>query len=161
MHDAFNVLVIYTIDFSQKQFHKLFISIILFKDYYGGLMVTNEILDNYLPVVIFTIIGVVFVAIALFMSRIVRPSNKTREKLSTYECAEKPIGDARIHFNIQYYLIVIVFLIFDVEVLFLYPWAVQFKTLGQIGFLEMILFIEVLVIGLAYAWRKEALEWIH
>jgi NADH-quinone oxidoreductase subunit A len=124
-------------------------------------MVTNEILDNYLPVVIFTIIGVVFVAIALFMSRIVRPSNKTREKLSTYECAEKPIGDARIHFNIQYYLIVIVFLIFDVEVLFLYPWAVQFKTLGQIGFLEMILFIEVLVIGLAYAWRKEALEWIH
>jgi NADH-quinone oxidoreductase subunit A len=124
-------------------------------------MVTNEILDNYLPVVIFTIIGVVFVAIALFMSRIVRPSNKTREKLSTYECAEKPIGDARIHFNIQYYLIVIVFLVFDVEVLFLYPWAVQFKNLGPLGFFEMILFIEVLIIGLAYAWRKEALEWIH
>jgi len=124
-------------------------------------MVTNEILDNYLPVVIFTIIGVVFVAIALFMSRIVRPSNKTKEKLSTYECAEKPIGDARVHFNIQYYLIVIVFLIFDVEVLFLYPWAVQFKNLGPLGFFEMILFIEVLIIGLAYAWRKEALEWIQ
>jgi NADH:ubiquinone oxidoreductase subunit 3 (subunit A) len=124
-------------------------------------MVTNEILNNYLPVVIFTIIGVVFVAIALFMSRMVRPSDKTKEKLSTYECAEKPIGDARIHFNIQYYLIVIVFLIFDVEVLFLYPWAVQFKHLGPLGFFEMILFIEVLIIGLAYAWRKEALEWIH
>ena len=124
-------------------------------------MVTNEILDNYLPVVIFTIIGVVFVAISLFMSRMVRPSNQTREKLSTYECAEKPIGDARVHFNIQYYLIVIVFLIFDVEVLFLYPWAVQFKHLGPLGFFEMILFIEVLIIGLAYAWKKEALEWIH
>ncbi|MCX9085797.1 MAG: NADH-quinone oxidoreductase subunit A [Candidatus Methanoperedens sp.] len=124
-------------------------------------MVTNEILDNYLPVVIFTIIGVVFVAVSLFMSRMVRPSNKTKEKLSTYECAEKPIGDARVHFNIQYYLIVIVFLIFDVEVLFLYPWAVQFKTLGPLGFFEMILFIEVLIIGLAYAWKKEALEWIQ
>src|SRR5659263_516727 len=124
-------------------------------------MVTNEILNNYLPVVIFTIIGVVFVAISLFMSRMVRPSNKTKEKLSTYECAEKPIGDARVHFNIQYYLIVIVFLIFDVEVLFLYPWAVQFKHLRPLGFLEMILFIEVLIIGLAYAWKKEALEWIQ
>ena len=124
-------------------------------------MVTNEIFDNYLPVVILTIVGVLFVAIALFMSRIVRPSNKTKEKLSTYECAETPVGDARIHFNIQYYLIVIVFLVFDVEVLFLYPWAVQFKNLGPLGFFEMIIFIEVLIIGLAYAWRKEALEWIH
>jgi len=91
----------------------------------------------------------------------VRPSNKTKVKLSTYECAETPIGDARIHFNIQYYLIVIVFLVFDVEVLFLYPWAVQFRNLGPLGFFEMIIFIEVLIIGLAYAWRKEALEWIH
>jgi NADH:ubiquinone oxidoreductase subunit 3 (subunit A) len=124
-------------------------------------MVTNEIFNNYLPVVILTIVGVLFVAIALFMSRIVRPSNKTKEKLSTYECAETPVGDARIHFNIQYYLIVIVFLVFDVEVLFLYPWAVQFKNLGPLGFFEMIIFIEVLIIGLAYAWRKEALEWIH
>ena len=124
-------------------------------------MVTDEILNNYLPVAMFMIIGFIFVAIALFMSRIVRPSNKTKEKLSTYECAETPVGDARIHFNIQYYLIVIVFLIFDVEVLFLYPWAVQFKNLGPLGFFEMIIFIEVLIIGLAYAWRKEALEWIH
>jgi NADH-quinone oxidoreductase subunit A len=122
-------------------------------------MVLDEIFDNYLPVVLLTVIGVVFVAISLFMSRMVRPSDKTREKLSTYECAEVPIGDARIHFNIQYYLLVIVFLIFDVEVLFLYPWAVQFKKLGALGFFEMVIFIEVLVIGLAYAWRKEALEW--
>ncbi len=121
----------------------------------------DEILDNYLPVVLLTIIGVVFVAISLFMSRMVRPSDKTREKLSTYECAEVPIGDARIHYNIQYYLLVIVFLIFDVEVLFLYPWAVQFKKLGALGFFEMVIFIEVLVIGLAYAWRKGALEWIQ
>ena len=124
-------------------------------------MVSNAFFDNYLPVAILTVIGFVFVAISLFMSRMVRPSNRTKEKLSTYECAETPVGDARIHYNIQYYLIVIVFLIFDVEVLFLYPWAVQFKTLGPLGFFEMILFIEVLIIGLAYAWRKEALEWIQ
>ncbi len=124
-------------------------------------MVTNEIFDNYLPVAILAVVGVVFVAISLFMSRMVRPSNKTKVKLSTYECAEIPIGDARVHYNIQYYLIIIVFLIFDVEVLFLYPWAVQFHNLGPLGFFEMILFIEVLIIALAYAWRKEALEWIH
>ncbi|NJD76688.1 MAG: NADH-quinone oxidoreductase subunit A [Candidatus Methanoperedens sp.] len=122
-------------------------------------MVSNELLDNYLPVALLTVIGIAFVAIALFMSRMIRPSNKTKVKLSTYECAEIPVGDARIHFNIQYYMIVIVFLIFDVEVLFLYPWAVQFKNLGPIGFIEMVVFIEILIIGLAYAWRKEALEW--
>ncbi len=124
-------------------------------------MVTNEVFDNYLPIALFLAISIVFVAIALFMSKLVRPSNRTKEKLSTYECAEVPIGDARIHFNIQYYLIVIVFLIFDVEVLFLYPWAVQLKQLGALGFFEMVVFIEVLIIALAYAWRKEALEWLQ
>ncbi len=124
-------------------------------------MVSNAFFDNYIPVAMLTVIGFVFVAISLFMSRMVRPSKKTKEKLSTYECAEAPVGDARIHFNIQYYLIVIVFLIFDVEVLFLYPWAVQLKHLGGLGFFEMVIFIEILIIGLAYAWRKEALEWIQ
>jgi NADH-quinone oxidoreductase subunit A len=124
-------------------------------------MAPNEFFDNYLPIAILTIIGFLFVAVSLLMSRMVRPSNKTTVKLSTYECAETPVGDARIHFNIQYYLIVIVFLIFDVEVLFLYPWAVQLKTLGSIGLVEMVIFIEILIIGLAYAWGKEALEWIQ
>ena len=124
-------------------------------------MAANEFLNNYLPFAIMLVIGIVFVAIALFMSRIVRPSVKTKVKLSTYECAETPVGDARIHYNIQYYMIVIVFLIFDVEVLFMYPWAVQLRALGGMGFIEMVLFIEVLIIGLAYAWRKEALEWIQ
>ncbi len=122
-------------------------------------MTTNGFFDNYLPFAIMLFVGIVFVAIALIMSRMVRPSVKTKVKLSTYECAETPVGDARIHYNIQYYLIVLVFLIFDVEVLFMYPWAVVLKKLGGIGFIEMVLFIEVLVIGLAYAWRKEALDW--
>ncbi|MFH1323454.1 MAG: NADH-quinone oxidoreductase subunit A [Methanobacteriota archaeon] len=122
-------------------------------------MVTNGFFDNYLPFAILLVISIVFVAIALILSRIVRPSNKTKEKLSTYECAETPIGDTRIYYNIQYYMIVIVFLIFDVEVLFMYPWAVQLKQLGGLGFIEMVLFIEVLIIGLAYAWRKGALDW--
>lgn len=122
-------------------------------------MATNEFLFNYLPFAIMLVIGIVFVAIALVMSRMVRPSDKTKVKLSTYECAETPVGDARIHYNIQYYMIVIVFLIFDVEVLFMYPWAVQLRNLGGIGLIEMLLFIEVLIIGLAYAWRKEALDW--
>lgn len=120
----------------------------------------NEIFDNYLPVAFLTIIGFVFVAISLLMSKMVRPSQKTKEKLSTYECAEVPIGDTRIHYNIQYYLVVIVFLIFDVEMVFMYPWAVQFKQLGALGLFEMLIFVEVLIIALAYAWRKEALEWL-
>lgn len=124
-------------------------------------MLSDMILDNYLPVAVLTVIGIVFVIVSLLMSRMVRPSNKTKEKLSTYECAEVPIGEARIHYNIQYYLLVIVFLIFDVEILFLYPWAVQFRQLGPLGFMEMVVFIEVLIIGLAYAWRKEALEWLQ
>lgn len=124
-------------------------------------MVSNGFFDNYLPVAILTAIGVAFVAVSLFMSRMIRPSVKTKQKLSTYECAEVPVGDARIHYNIQYYLIVIVFLIFDVEVLFLYPWAVQLKQLGALGFFEMIVFVEVLVIALAYAWGKGALEWLQ
>jgi NADH-quinone oxidoreductase subunit A len=124
-------------------------------------MALNAFFDDYLPVAVLTVLGIIFVAISLFMSRMVRPSKKTKEKLSTYECAETPIGDARIHFNIQYYLIVIVFLVFDVEILFLYPWAVQLKRLGGLGFFEMVVFIEILIIGLAYAWRKEALEWIQ
>ncbi len=124
-------------------------------------MAANGFFDNYLPFAILLIIGIAFVAIALVFSRIVRPSNKTKVKLSTYECAETPVGDARIYYNIQYYMIVIVFLIFDVEVLFMYPWAVQLKELGGPGFIEMVLFIEVLIIGLAYAWRKEALDWIQ
>ena len=124
-------------------------------------MAANGFFDNYLPFAVLLIIGIAFVTIALVMSRMVRPSNKTEVKLSTYECAEKPIGDARIYYNIQYYMIVIVFLIFDVEVLFMYPWAVQLKELGGPGFIEMVLFIEVLIIGLAYAWRKEALDWIQ
>lgn len=124
-------------------------------------MTTNGFFDNYLPFAILLFVGIVFVAMALIMSRMVRPSVKTKVKLSTYECAETPVGDARIHYNIQYYLIVIVFLIFDVEVLFMYPWAVVLKKLGGIGFVEMLLFIEVLIIGLAYAWRKEALDWIQ
>ena len=124
-------------------------------------MVQNEILNNYLPVAILAVIGIVFVIISLLMSRMVRPSNMTPEKLSTYECAEVPIGEARIYYNIQYYLLVIVFLIFDVEILFLYPWAVQFRQLGPLGFFEMVVFIEVLIVGLAYAWRKEALEWLQ
>src|SRR3989304_672592 len=124
-------------------------------------MATNGFFDNYLPFAILLFVGIVFVAMALIMSRMVRPSVKTKVKLSTYECAETPVGDARIHYNIQYYLIVLVFLIFDVEVLFLYPWAVQLRSLGRLGFIEMVIFIEVLIIGLAYAWRKEALEWIQ
>lgn len=124
-------------------------------------MVPNQIFDNYLPVALLTIIGIVFVAISLFMSKMIRPSNKTKEKLSTYECGEVPIGDARIHFNVQYYQVVLAFLIFDVEILFLYPWAVRFKDLGALGFFEMLIFIEILIIGLAYAWKKEALDWLQ
>lgn len=119
-----------------------------------------SIADDYISVAIFTILGVLFVWIAFLAARLMRPSDKTGLKMSTYECAEVAVGDVKIYYNVQYYLYVIVFLVFDVEIVFLYPWAAQFLQLGLIGFIEMLIFIGVLVIALAYAWGKGALEWI-
>jgi NAD(P)H-quinone oxidoreductase subunit 3 len=97
--------------------------------------------------------------LALSASRLVRPSRRGPERRTTYESGMEPVGGAWIQFNIRYYMFALVFVIFDVETVFLYPWAVAFNQLGLLAFIEALVFIAILVVGLVYAWRKGALEW--
>ncbi len=90
---------------------------------------------------------------------ILRPKHPTKEKLKTYESGLDPVGDARVRYNVRYYLFALMFLAFDVEIVFLYPWAVEYHNLGLYGFIEMLIFLVLLAIGLVYAWRKKVLEW--
>jgi NADH-quinone oxidoreductase subunit A len=100
-------------------------------------------------------IAVVFVA----LSRLVGPRNANAEKLTPYECGVEPVGTARDRFPVRFYLVAMLFIIFDIEAVFLYPWARLFRELGVVGLVEMGVFVLVLVVGLIYAWRKGALEW--
>jgi len=98
-------------------------------------------------------------ALALSASKLLRPSSFSPERRTTYESGMEPIGGAWIQFNIRYYMFALVFVVFDVETVFLYPWAVAFHHLGLLAFIEALIFIAILVIALVYAWRKGALEW--
>jgi len=114
---------------------------------------------GYLPVVVFTLVGFVFVGFTLWLSGLVRPSAPNRQKLDTYECGAEPIGEAWQRFNIHYYLFALLFVVFDVEAVFLFPWAVAFRHLGAYAVAEMLIFVALLGVGLAYAWRRGALQW--
>ena len=106
------------------------------------------------------ILGIVMVAIPLVLSWLVAPSNKTKDKLDTYECGEEAEGSAWLQFNIRFYIIALIFLIFDVEVVFLFPWAVVFKEMGLLALIEMGIFLLILIAGLAYVWVKSDLDWV-
>ncbi|BCJ87727.1 NADH-quinone oxidoreductase subunit A [Effusibacillus dendaii] len=95
----------------------------------------------------------------MVLGPLLRPKKPTAEKLSTYESGLEPFGEAQVRYNIRYYLFALLFVVFDVEILFLYPWAVSFMKLGAFGLVEAFIFIVLLVIGLAYAWKKKVLEW--
>ena len=110
-------------------------------------------------ILLFFIIGFIFVGIGLVSAAIVRPSRPNPIKNSTYECGEIPIGAPWIRFNIRFYVVALVFLLFDVEVVFLLPWAVVFKQLGWFAFIEMIVFVVILLGGLAYVWAKGDIDW--
>ncbi len=110
-------------------------------------------------VLAFLLFSAVFVAITYGISALFRPTNPSAEKLTTYECGEIPFGGSWIQFNLRYYLIALVFLIFEVEVVFLYPWAVVLRTIGAFAFWEMIVFLAILLVGFAYVWRKGDLSW--
>ena len=107
----------------------------------------------------FLLIAAAVPVLALVTNLIVAPKGRTGERKLTYESGMEPIGGAWIQFNIRYYMFALVFVIFDVETVFLYPWAVAFNRLGLLAFIEALIFIAILVIALAYAWRKGALEW--
>jgi NADH:ubiquinone oxidoreductase subunit 3 (subunit A) len=104
---------------------------------------------------------VVFAAMALVLWKVLRPSRFSEEKLTTYECGENPVGSAWVQFNIRFYVFALIFIIFDVEAVFLLPWAVVFRELGVLAFVEGLVFIAILVVALAYVWRKGDLEWVR
>ena len=103
--------------------------------------------------------GIFFVGFALVLSRLIQTRNPFPVNTSTYEFGEIPVGGGWIKFNIRFYVIALIFLIFDVEIVFLFPWAVVFKDLGAFAFIEMMIFVFILLVGLAYVWAKGDLEW--
>lgn len=119
-------------------------------------------LIDYLPILILLATAAGFGAVNLLVSHLFGPQRPNRVKLSPYESGVPPVGDARLRFSVKFYLVAMLFIIFDIEVVFLYPWAVVFKDLlaqGTFIFTEMVVFLGVLVLGLAYVWRKGGLEW--
>lgn len=115
--------------------------------------------EEYLPVVIFMVIILAFGFGAILVGTLFRPRRPYREKLVPYESGNPPVGEPRSRFSVRFYIIAMLFVIFDVEAVFLYPWAIVFDQIGIYAFVEMMLFIIVLVVGYIYAWRKDAFRW--
>src|ERR1044072_7772638 len=114
---------------------------------------------GYIPIIIFFLIALALPFILLGLSRLVQRRVFEREKLLPYECGVEPIGDARDRFSVRFYIVAMLFLVFDVEVVFLFPWAIIYDKLAVFGLVEMLIFIGILVVGYYYAWQKGALEW--
>jgi NADH-quinone oxidoreductase subunit A len=116
-------------------------------------------INNYVIVAIFIILGIMLPVVALSVGRLLRPSKPTEEKQTTYESGNEPVGEGQVRFNVRYYLFALMFVIFDVETVFLYPWAVAYKQFGLFVLVEMAIFTGLLLIGLLYAWKKKVLKW--
>ncbi|WP_017756594.1 NADH-quinone oxidoreductase subunit A [Calidifontibacillus oryziterrae] len=116
--------------------------------------------NNYLIVVVFLLLGIILPVAALTVGRILRPNKPSEEKQTTYESGIEPFHDSRVQFNVRYYIFALMFVIFDVETVFLYPWAVAYDKLGIFALIEMLIFVLMLIIGLIYAWKKKVLKWI-
>ncbi|AZV62072.1 NADH-quinone oxidoreductase subunit A [Peribacillus castrilensis] len=115
--------------------------------------------NNYLIVFVFLCLGILLPVIALFLGRLLRPYKPTDMKYTTYESGIDPFQDSRVQFNVRYYLFGLMFVIFDVETVFLYPWAVAYDELGLFALIEMLFFVVILMLGLIYAWKKKVLKW--
>ena len=116
-------------------------------------------LANYFPVLLFILVGIGVGLVPMFLGKILAPSKPDAEKLSPYECGFEAFEDARMKFDVRYYLVAILFILFDLEIAFLFPWAVVLQEIGLFGFIAMLVFLSVLVIGFIYEWKKGALEW--
>ena len=125
----------------------------------SGIELLLEYLTKYFPILLFIFIALAFGVVTLLLSYLVQPKYPEPEKLSAYECGSEPFSDARMPFPVRYYIFAMLFVIFDIEVIFLYPWAVTFGKLGLIGLVEILIFIALFVLPYVYAWRKGALEW--
>ena len=116
---------------------------------------------DYAYVALFLVVGALFVVFNIdIVARLIRPSKPTPVKLSIYECGEEPIGSPWLRIHVRYYLFALVYILFAVETVFLFPWAIVYRSLGLFAFIEMMIFIVILLVGLAYAWAKGALEWV-
>jgi len=117
-------------------------------------------MSQYLAVLIFLLVGTGMVLFTFFLARLLRPNNPYAAKNQHYECAEKPIGSSWFKFNNRFYIFALLFVIFDVEAVFLFPWAVAYGRLGLFALVEMVIFILILIFGLYYAWKKGVLKWV-
>ena len=116
--------------------------------------------QKYIPIFIFILIDCSLLPITLLLAKLVRPQNPSKTKLMPYECGIDPVDNARGRYTVRYYIIAILFVVFDVETIFLFPWAVRFKALGLFGFAEILIFLVILIVGYIWVWRKGALEWV-
>jgi len=119
----------------------------------------QAMLDQYFPILLFILFGLGLGALLLSVGRFVSPNRPDAEKLSPYECGFEAFEDARMKFDVRYYLVAILFILFDLEIAFLFPWAVVLQEIGLFGFWAMMLFVLILVVGFIYEWKKGALEW--
>ncbi len=116
--------------------------------------------NNYLVVLMFLLLGILLPAVALTAGKFLRPSKPNKEKQTTYESGIEPFHQSWVQYNVRYYIFALLFVIFDVETVFLYPWAVAYEKLGIFALIEMTIFIVMLLIGLIYAWKKKVLKWM-
>lgn len=116
-------------------------------------------LENYLPILLFILVGLVFGVLPIMAGWLLAPNRPDSQKLSPYECGFEAFEDARMKFDVRYYLVAILFILFDLEIAFLFPWAIVLEEIGLFGFVAMVIFLGILVVGFIYEWAKGALEW--
>ena len=116
-------------------------------------------LAEYFPILLFILVGLAFGIVPMALGKLLAPNRPDPEKLSPYECGFEAFEDARMKFDVRYYLVAILFILFDLEIAFLFPWAVVLQDVGFEGFVAMMIFLLVLIVGFAYEWKKGALEW--
>ena len=116
-------------------------------------------LSEYFPILLFILVGLGVGVVPMVLGRLLGPHNPDPEKLSPYECGFEAFEDARMKFDVRYYLVAILFILFDLEIAFLFPWAVALKDIGLFGFVSMMIFLGILVVGFVYEWMTGALEW--
>ena len=116
-------------------------------------------MPGWIPILIMIVLGAGFAAGALVLSRFLGPRNPTPEKLAPYECGMPPVGDARERQSVKFYLVAMIFLLFDIEVAFLYPWAMALRDLRWVGFIQIVVFFALLLAGYVYVWKKGVLDW--
>jgi NADH-quinone oxidoreductase subunit A len=116
-------------------------------------------LENYFPILLFVFVGLAVGAVSMTLGYFLGPNRPDAEKLSPYECGFEAFEDARMKFDVRYYLVAILFILFDLEIAFLFPWAIVLEEIGLFGFVAMMIFLAILVVGFIYEWMKGALEW--